>query len=402
MQKLDRKPRILVLTSTFPRWNNDTEPRFVLDLCRYLLNYADIRVLAPHTPGALGEEMIENVHVQRFRYFITSWQAVTYGGGITANLRNNPWRLLQLPFFFVALWWQTLRLIRTWEPDIIHAHWIIPQGLVACIAAPSRLPVLCTSHGGDLHGLHSYFFQRLKSWVLNRCQAITVVSQSMIPPIKSLAPKIPAEIIPMGTDLTGLFTQPSNPDARKNNEILFVGRLVEKKGLCYLIEAFAKLKETQPDLKLIIAGDGPLREELQLQVDRLRLLKDVSFFGSIQHKDLPALYQKATIAVFPFVVAKDGDQEGFGLVIIEAMGCGCPVIASDLPAVRQSIEPGVTGILTPPGEPVALADAIHQCLTDSLMRTRMATSALALAQERFDWPSIAEQYIRVIENTLQR
>lgn len=401
MKGLDRKPRVLVLSSTFPRWEDDTEPRFVLDLCRHLSDYADVRVLAPHTYGAALDEILENIPVRRFRYFVPSWQAVTNQGGMAARLRENPWRALQLPFFVAALWMSSLRLMREWKPDLIHAHWIIPQGVVACLAARNRIPVLCTSHGGDLHGLQSRFFQMLKGWALKRCRAVTVVSRSMVQKIKALAPDTPVEVVPMGTELHSLFTPPEDPTTRKDNEIVFVGRLVEKKGLRYLLEAFAILHRSRSDLTLTIAGDGPLMEGMRNQVSVLGQEGNVAFLGGVRQRELPDLYRRATLAVFPFVVARDGDQEGFGLVLVEAMGCGCPVIASDLPAIRQSIEPGVTGILTPPGDPEALANALRQCLRDVNLRSRLAAHALDSVRKQFDWPSIAGEYAQIIGSCIR-
>jgi glycosyltransferase involved in cell wall biosynthesis len=344
--------------------------------------------------------VLEGVHVRRFRYFIPRWQAVAYQGGIVARCREAPWRALQLPFFLAALWWVSRREIERWRPDIIHAHWIIPQGFIACLAANGRVPTLCTSHGGDLHGLRGRPFRWAKAWTLRHCRRITVVSQSMVQQVKVLAPDVSIDVIPMGTELNSLFTPPADPAVRRDNEIVFVGRLVEKKGLWVLLHAFAKLHQDQFDLKLTIVGDGPLREEIERQVSGMPQKERITLLGSVRHGDLPAIFQQATIAVFPFVVAKDGDQEGFGLVVVEAIGCGCPVIASDLPAIRQSIDNGITGILTPSGDPSALADAMRLCLADALLRSRMAKAALNVAHQRFDWLAIAKQYWRIIESDL--
>jgi glycosyltransferase involved in cell wall biosynthesis len=312
-------------------------------------------------------------------------------------LRENPWRVLQLPFFFVALWWSSLRVIRVWKPDIIHAHWIIPQGLVACLVARNRIPVLCTSHGGDLHGLQSRPFQVLKGWTLRRCGIVSVVSRSMVRRVESLAPETQVEVIPMGTDLKVLFTPPNDQATRQVNEIIFVGRLVETKGLRYLLEAFAMVQRTQSDLMLTIVGDGPMRDKVRHLISVLGQEKNVRLLGGVRQSDLPEIYRRATLAVFPYA-----DQEGFGLVVVEAMGCGSPVIASDLPAIREIVESGVTGILTPPGDSAALAGALRQCLADMTLRSRLARSALDSVRQQFDWPSIAARYAQAIENCIRR
>jgi glycosyltransferase involved in cell wall biosynthesis len=304
---------VLVLSSTFPRWKDDTEPRFVLDLCQYLSEYVDIQVLAPHTPGAALNEVLENVPVRRFRYFVPRWQAATNRGGIASRLRENPWRMFQLPLMLLAFWLATLRLIREYNPDVIHAHWSVPQGLVACLAARHRVPVLCTSHGGDLHALQSRTLQAVKRWVVSRCRIVTVVSQSMVEQVKALSPEIPVEVIPMGTDLRSLFIPPKNPATRKDNEIAFVGRLVEKKGLRYLIEAFAMLQRRQQDLTLTIAGDGPLMESIRRQVFALGQEKSVARLGGVRQRELPEIYQRGRIGnAHPDGRPRTGDSRGPG------------------------------------------------------------------------------------------
>jgi glycosyltransferase involved in cell wall biosynthesis len=201
----------------------------------------------------------------------------------------------------------------------------------------------------------------------------------------------------MGTDLRNLFTPPPASATRDTRHLVFVGRLVEKKGVRYLLDALASLADAYPDLRLTIAGDGPLRRELERRAVDLGIAERVAFLGGVAQASLPELYRRATLAVFPFVVAADGDQEGFGLVIIEAMGCGCPVIANDLAAVHQSIDAGVTGVLAPPGDVAALAAAIAGSLrarrsaqraptphSGALERTSMAVDRRALSTPHRD------------------
>ena len=400
MHSPERARRVLVLTSTFPRRVNDTEPRFVLDLCKQLTRHAEILVLAPHAPGAESEEVIEGVSVRRFRYFFSRYETFAYEGGILARLRQNPWRILQLPLFLVGLLRATRRAMREWRPDVIHAHWIVPQGVVACLTAGRRVPVLCTSHGGDLHGLRAPPFRWVKAWTLDRCAAVTVVSDSMLAAIRRLAPGTRVDVIPMGTDLGSLFVPPADPAIRKSNEIVFAGRLVEKKGVPVLVEAFVKLLRSCADARLTVVGDGPMRAAIESLVRRLGLAGHVTLVGGLGHAALSEVFRRSTVAVFPFVIAAGGDQEGFGLVVTEAMGCGCPVIASDLPAVRASIDPGVNGVLVPPGDVDALEREMRGLLFDAPMRERLSSAALESARRRFDWPVIAQRYWTTIRQCL--
>ena len=401
------KPKVLMLTSTLPRWEGDTEPRFVLDLAKHLSKDFDIELLAPHATGAARREVLEGVPLTRFRYWIPRWQSVAYEGGVSWRLRENPLRLFQVPFFMLALVWNIVRRLRhDGRVDLIHAHWIIPQGLAAVIArglSGSRVPIVCTSHGGDLFGLRGALWNTLKGWVLQRSNAVTVVSNAMAARVKEIAAGVDPLVIPMGTDLRNQFTPPRDPREPPLHRLLFVGRLVEKKGVTYLLDALRQVLQTHPSVVLDIVGHGPLRPELETKADRLGLGDSVRFMGPVRHADLPARYQEADIAVFPFIEASSGDQEGFGLVTVEAMGCGCPVVVSALPAVRDVISSPEIGVLVPPADAAELAQAIRSIIESPAESLKRAQNARCYAKSRFDWSvsssHFGETFIRLLANT---
>jgi glycosyltransferase involved in cell wall biosynthesis len=195
----------------------------------------------------------------------------------------------------------------------------------------------------------------------------------------------------MGVDLKHRFT-PDPTVERSASELLFVGRLVEKKGLRVLLEAMPKMLAKHPAMRMTVAGAGPLEMELRELARHLDISDKVDFLGMVTQSKLPALYRRATLAVFPFVVAKSGDQEGFGLVQVEAMGCGCPVIAGNLPAIHDSITHEESGLLVPPGNPEVLADTVLRALNDQDLCFRLAREARKRVMERFDWEAVAEKY----------
>jgi glycosyltransferase involved in cell wall biosynthesis len=396
------RPRLLVLTSTFPRWAGDREPPFVFDLSHRLAQQFEVHVLAPHAAGAQRRETLEGVHVHRFRYAPQRLQQLAYDGGILARLRERPWRLLLVPCLLLAQAWTLRRLLARQQFDVMHAHWLIPQGLVAVLAgATRRVPMLCTSHGGDLFGLRGPLPSRLKRLVLARCRAVTVVSQAMREAVLELRPGQAVDIIPMGTDLLGCFT-PAPIVGREPNTVLFAGRLVEKKGVSYLIDAIARLRGQGRAVVLRIAGNGPELEGLRARAQRLGIASAVDFMGAVDHSRLADLYRRASVAVVPSVVAAGGDQEGFGLVIVEAMGCECPVVASRLPAIGDIAIDGETALLVPPTDPAALADAIATVLDDPAAARRRAIAARARVVEHFDWVSIASRYAALLERLIGR
>lgn len=395
-------PRVLVLTSTFPRWENDPEPAFIFELCRRLISDYNITVLAPRTPGGKILETIAGINVVRFPYFFNRWEKLAmHGGGILNKLKSSPLYYLMVPFFLLGQLWAVRRLLRNDHFDLIHAHWLIPQGLISVLGLilfRRRIPLVCTSHGGDLFALQGKGIQRLKRWVMDRSEALTVVSKAMKKMVVEMG-VVPekVEVIPMGVDLKGLFT--SEPCVRrKTDELLFVGRLVEVKGLKVLLEAMPKVIKRHPSMHLIVAGAGPLESELRVLARKLDIIDHLDFVGMVKQSQLPALYRQATMAVFPFVVTQSGIQEGFGLVVVEAMGCGCPVIAGDLPAIHDTVIHEKNGLLVPSGNAGMLADAIIGLLNDSDLRARLAMVARRMVLEQFDWGITAGKYAGIYSN----
>lgn len=403
---MQTKPTLLVTTSTFPRWEGDREPRFVYDLSKRLTTTFNVVVLAPHSKGAAVKELWDGMFVYRYRYAPEKLETLAYAGGITANLKQNPWKLALLPLFLLGQWWAVIKLLKQYPVDTIHAHWLIPQGLVAAIALLGKkqsISLVCTSHGGDLFGLQDKISLLLKRWTVSRCSELTVVSQAMLAEANRLVgtQSKPISIIPMGTDLKNTFIYDPQIE-RFSNRLLFVGRLVEKKGLIYLLEAFQQLLTKQPSLELIIAGSGPLKDDLLIKAQQLGIEQQTIFKGRLTHIELVKLYQTSTVAVFPFIQSKDGDMEGLGLVMVEAIGCGCPVIASDLPAVRDVICHGETGYLVESSNSAALAQVIQNLVTQQEIREQLSIQALKSVQNTFDWESITQDYKKVLHEQVKK
>lgn len=386
------RPRLLVLASTFPRWRGDHEPGFVYELARHLADKFDITVVCPHADGAALEETLEGVQVKRYRYAPARFEKLVNDGGIVTNLRRAPWMWVLVPTFVAGMCFQSLVMLRQKRFDAVHAHWIVPQGLVASLLRRAGLApgVLVTSHGADLFALRGRVASALKRFALNSASKVTVVSEPMRQAISALGVEQSRVVVaPMGIDMDSRFV-PGKSDQRNPERILFVGRLVEKKGVTHLLGALLSVLESRPDAKLVIAGFGPLEHSLRQQAVELGLDESVSFVGAVAQDALPALYQSAAVFVAPFVESASGDQEGLGLVVIEALACGCPCVVSRLPGTMGVIEAyeGVDGV--PPGNEVALAAAIVDALNNP---TPVSGRPL-----EFSWPRRADAYARLLED----
>lgn len=388
------KPRILVTTSTFPRWQGDTDPPFVYQLCAGLSERFDVHVLAPHQLGCLREETLNGIHVHRFRYAPRRMEILAYDGGMMRRLRANPLNLLILPGFLLAQCFSLLRLQREYRFALVHSHWIIPQGLVAALCAHK---FILTSHGGDLYALKGRTFGLLKRWVLARAKLVTVVSTTMRD--KCIAMGVPAgkiRVRSMGVDTENLFAPPHNEGQSIRRGLLYVGRLVEKKGVPVLLKAMAILRERNLKPQLTIVGDGPDRADIKELTEKLKLESDVTFTGALNNNALPDYYRNASIFVLPSIVSGDGDQEGLGLVTIEAMACGCPVVASALPALADVVDDNSNGLLAKPGCPESLADKIELLMRDPELRAQFSRAGVKQSRN-FDWKTVCAEYTGFIE-----
>jgi glycosyltransferase involved in cell wall biosynthesis len=388
------KPRILVLTSTFPRWKGDVEPPFVYELSRRLAVGYEVCVLAPHAPGSESRETMDGIHVQRFRYAPDGWQQLAYRGGILANLRKSPALLALVPLFLAAQLLSAVRTLRRESIGIIHSHWLFPQGAIALLAralAGSQARVLCTAHGGDLYGLTGPVFKIITKMVAGACDHLTVVSRAMRTDLLKIGvePR-KVSVIPMGVDLQHSF-MPSVESPRPES-LLFVGRLVEKKGLKYLLEAMPHILKRLPEAQLKVVGDGPSRPELEKIVKDLGLRDRVKFLGAIRNEELPAIYQKAGVVVFPSVVSMEGDREGFGLVIVEALGCGCAIVVTDLPAMQDIVQDGRTALVVEQKNPEQITRAVSRLAKDPDLRRSLGLNGRKDALTRFDWETIMRKY----------
>jgi glycosyltransferase involved in cell wall biosynthesis len=360
----------------------------------------DVTVLCPHAEGAASNEIMDGVHVKRYRYAPASFETLVNEGGIITNLRRRPWKWLLIPGFLFTQALATWQLIRRQRPDLIHAHWLVPQGLlVAALSGIDRRipPLLATSHGADLYALRSGVMAVLKRFVIRRAAAVTVVSQVMRSELMNVGAETgKVEVQPMGVDLHGRFT-PDLSVARSRDEILFVGRLVEKKGLHYLIKAMPSILANHPNAYLTVAGFGPEETALRSQVQSLGMDKKVNFMGAVSQAELPGLYRRAAVFVAPFIKAESGDQEGLGLVCIEATGCGCPVIMSDLATSRDMFTDSEGVPLVPQRDSSALALAVQRVLSDTDRFNEFAIANRGQLIQRFDWDVVSQRYMQIYQ-----
>lgn len=387
------KKKILITSSTLPRWDKDTEPRFVLDYAKSIQQYYDVTILAPAAIGAKDTEVIEGVDIIRYHYFpIHKWETLCYPGAIMPRIHEKKIRGLLVPFMILSLWFKILKIYKNY--DLIHSHWMIPQGAVQSVF--HKKPYILTGHGGDITSLNSWFMKKVKKASLKHARHVTVVSDSMKDYVNSIYPNDKTTVLPMGCD-TSVF----KPDNHIENYfgqgdkkvVLFVGRLAEVKGVEYLINAVEKLD----DVMLCIVGTGNLESELKALAKPMG--DKVVFLGAKTHGELSTIIPSSDMLVMPSITASDGGKEGFGLVIIEAMASGIPVIASNSGGIPNTVKHEFNGLLTEEKDVQGIADAISRVISDDALRDTIVTNGLATSKQH-DYSEVARGYKKIIDGVL--
>jgi glycogen(starch) synthase len=304
--------------------------------------------------------------------------------------------------FNVALLESAIRDLRP-EFDIIHAHdWIVGYASRALKHA-WRVPLVCTVHAtecGRQNGLHTPMQRHISEtewWMCFESWRIITCSHCMRREVMGTfgVPGDKIRVIPNGIS-NDWFEIPRKPS--QDPTILYVGRLVPEKGPQVAVEAMPDILRQFPKAKLLIAGTGPMEDHLRKQLADLRLGASVELLGMQRDRALRELYGKAHVAVFP------SSYEPFGIVALEAMASGVPCIVGDAGGLSEIIRHSVTGLKVRPKDPMSLASAVKQVLSDKHLSQSLQKNARKVAYEEYSWDDIAERtretYSEVIHESL--
>lgn len=397
--------KILVTASTFPASDTDPVPAFVKDQIIALKKIhpeIEFAVLAPHDARSQTRPFAthDSYDEYRFHYFWLRRCEKLAGRGIMPMIKQNPLYYLLIPFLFAAEFFALWRLTRTFKPDVLYAHWFTPQGVTTgMVSRLTRTPFVYTSHALDVAVWHKIplIGTPIVRHFSRTARAITVVSEQTKAKLRTFFDEArwrevetKLAIIPMGVHLP---SQPAAPKKTNGQHILFVGRLAEKKGVHYLLPAFAKLLQKFPQATLTIAGDGSWQERLQAQATELKLSDtNLIFAGYTTGDKKQALMNEADIFVVPSIIAADGDAEGLPVTLMEGMAASKLCIATFESGADGIIKSGESGFLVPQKDEVALADALTKALTLSAAERQKLRHNAHLAARQFDWPVVATRH----------
>src|SRR5438094_232785 len=383
--------RVLHVVTAFPRVREDVITPWLVELIkRQRAQGDDVDVFTSSYRG-LGNQVFDGILVYRFRYFLRRWENLTHEETAPDRMRRS------LLYRMLPLWFVTAGMFAIWRHcrrhryDVIHVHWPVPLALLgwaAQRAAPAAL--VTTVYGVEVrwvkHGLR--FLKGFLAWAARRSDRVVAISADTARELREIV-DVPIEVIPYTTSLPDTaavaLPQPTH------GPVLFVGRLVERKGVAHLIDAVARLGDDRPSLEII--GDGPERAALEARVNALGIADRVVFRGQVTTEELRRSYARAAVFVLPSVLDARGDTEGLGVVLLEAMNYGTPVVASRVGGIPDIVEDGVSGLLVPPGDADALAAAVRRLRDDPALARRLGEAGRRRLQEEFSWDVIVTRWL---------
>jgi glycosyltransferase involved in cell wall biosynthesis len=385
--------RILLVAHAFPRRSDDFAGAFLLDLARGQRELGhEVCAVVPHDAGLSDSGELDGVTVKRFRYGPDADETLAYTGTMADQVLRSwgaRWRL----FRFVASMRRAVAdAVRDFRPDVVHIHWWFPGGFAIWPGQGLGVPVVITSHGTDLFlADRAAPLRFLARRVLRAAHEITVISTPLVARAAALGvPHAHITVCPMPIRAS------DGPVRAHHREepptVLFLGRLTERKGTRYAIEAIDDLRAAGSIVHLRIVGDGPERAALEQLVESRQLRDRVTFTGAVSPEAAREAFASATLFVMPSVTDWKGEQEGFGLVLVEAMEAGVPVVASRSGGIPDIVRDGETGLLVPERNVAALAAAVARLLDDPALADRLAAAAQRDVHARFAPMAIARTF----------
>ena len=385
--------RVGVVTTSFPILSGSSSGIFVERLLSHLPAEAAATVLVPCCDREVGQGVKAPYELRCFRYAPRTWQRLAHvPGGIPDAIRRQDPVILLIPFFLSALYLGCLRLAS--RVDVIHGNWSIPAIVAALAARPMGIPSIATLRGEDVTRVESSILFR---WLLGLClrinQAVVVVSEAMRKRLVQRFPWAADRIIfiPNGVELGA---DRERRDLHQPLRLLSVGSLIARKRLDTLVHAIALLP-SDVGITLRLVGDGPQAGALVELAQRLDVFAHVELIGAVPPQEIQAHLDWADIFLFA------SESEGRPNAVLEAMAAGLPVVATDIPGVRELVG-AKTGLRVPVGDARAFADAILRLAGNAqAVRAMGCAGRSAIIDAGPTWSAAGRRYAQLYSNVLE-
>jgi glycosyltransferase involved in cell wall biosynthesis len=392
--------KVLYVTTAFVRSETDIITPWLTDVVKEVRSRGvDAQVFVSSYKG-LGDQEVFGIPVRRFRYFFRKWEDLTHDETVPDRLKQGIRYKVLVLLYLVAGMFAMIRLCSKERWDIIHVHWPFPHAIFGYVGAKvCGAKMILNFHGVELRWVKTKmpFLLPFLRWAIKSSDGVVSNSRYTAREINSIVEREVA-IIPFGIEDKAGKTRNASMSAKS---ILFVGRLVERKGVKYLVEAFDSISQEFPDCALTIVGDGSEKTSLEKLVTVRELKERVIFKGMITDAELERCYRDCTVFVLPSCTDAKGDKEGLGVVLLEAMSYRKPVIASDSGGIVDIVKHNDTGLLVPEKDIKALANALRNVLSDHSLADRLADSAHRYVMKNFSLHNITDRLLEIYSDSLR-
>jgi len=272
--------------------------------------------------------------------------------------------------------------LRAFAPDVVHAHEPLAPSTAMFATLWAGAPVVGTFHAyADRAALFSAAAPILRP-VWDRLAVRLAVSRAAAEFVELRFGGQLVRVVPNGADVD-MFAKAEPADLPEGRRLLFVNRLDPRKGFPVMVDAFGAIVGEEPEAQLIVAGDGAERDAIERLAPPAR--NRVTMLGSVPHAELPPYHAASEVFCAPAV-----GRESFGIVLVEAMAAGLPVVASDIPGYREVVRDGVEGLLVPPRDPEDLADAVLTLLREPERASALGEAGRERAR-RYSWDAVVTE-----------
>ena len=392
--------KVCYIVSTFPRSEDDPEVPWLPETVRRLRDKGiDVEVLASSFRGLSSHELF-GIKVHRFRYFPKRWESLTHDEGAPNKLGTRAvYKLAALCYILFGAW-GAMALCARKKFDILHVHWPFPHGIFGYFASKVRgSKVILQFHGAELLLMNQFgFVKPVLRALLKRSDGVIANSSFTARKVREIY-ETEVAVIPFGAAVQEMEGQDKLVSEKR---ILYLGRLIERKGVEYLVRAMPIVRSMGVDAKLTIAGDGHARASIQRTIAEEQIGDRVEMAGKVSDEQKRALYRDCDVFVLPAIVDSRGDTEGLGVVLLEALSYQKPVIASKVGGIPDVIRDGETGLLVPEKDPQALAETIARVLSDGDLAASLGERGYQYAKRIFDWDRVVGEMIGLYAKVLRR
>lgn len=395
--------KVLYVVTAFPRFEGDVITPWLVETIQKLQEQNILVDVFTSAYQGLKENMVYGIKVYRFRYFFSKWEKLTHEETAPDRWQKGIFNKLLAVCYIIGGALSIISHCIKNKYDIIHCHWPFPHIIFGYLASRFGKSKLVSSfYGVELRWVKNKLpmFEPLLKFAIKKSDAVTAISSYTAREVNEIVP-VNITIIPFGAAITvsNVSNQRSVVSEKRPKNILFVGRLVERKGVKYLIEAF-ELINKKIEANLTIVGDGSEKSNLKELVRKKRLENKVFFKGKVTASQLEEFYSKCDVFVLPAIVDSKGDTEGLGVVLLEAMSYQKPVVASALGGILDIVKDGDNGLLVPEKESNKLAEAILQILQNPDLGSRFGKAGFNFVNTNFSWNKIISDIIKVYQSVL--